>query len=125
MGFWWFMLASVVLIPVIMIFSGRMMNKHCPKKINALMGYRTTRSMKNIDTWKFANQYCGRLYEKIGWYALPLAVLAMLPQIDAAEDVVGIAGAVICSIQCVGLLVPIIAVERALKKTFNDDGTRR
>ena len=28
-----------------------------PKKINYLYGYRTSRSMKNIENWNFANQY--------------------------------------------------------------------
>ena len=41
--------------------------KHCPKHINGMLGYRTTRSMKNMDTWKFAHDYCGKLWWKIGW----------------------------------------------------------
>lgn len=50
-----------LLIPVVVIVTGRIMWKHYPKNINGLVGYRTTRSMKNMDTWRFANEYCGRL----------------------------------------------------------------
>ena len=32
MWFWWFMLACDLLIPAIMILTGRMMWKHCPKR---------------------------------------------------------------------------------------------
>ncbi|MDO4554333.1 MAG: SdpI family protein, partial [Lachnospiraceae bacterium] len=28
--------------------------------MNGLKGYRTSRSMKNMDTWKFAHEYSGR-----------------------------------------------------------------
>lgn len=62
MWFWWFMFCCNLLIPAIFIFAGRMMWKHYPKEINDILGYRTKRSMKNIDTWKFAHEYCGRLW---------------------------------------------------------------
>ena len=38
-----------------------------PKEPNALMGYRTIRSMKSQATWKFANEYAGNL---MAWSAL-------------------------------------------------------
>ena len=61
MWLWWFMFISDLLIPAIMFIVGRMMCKHCPKRINSVIGYRTTRSMKNMDTWKFVHDYCCRL----------------------------------------------------------------
>lgn len=39
MWFWWFILICDCLIPAIMIIAGRMMWKHCPKKINGVVGY--------------------------------------------------------------------------------------
>ena len=47
MWFWWFMFICDLIIPVVMVIGGRMMWKHCPKHINGMSGYRTTRSMKN------------------------------------------------------------------------------
>ena len=66
MWFWWFIFVCDLLIPIIMITAGNMMWKHAPKKINRIIGYRTARSMKNIDTWNFAQKHCGRLWWKIG-----------------------------------------------------------
>ena len=51
-----------LIVPIVMIIGGRMMWKHCPKSINGIVGYRTHRSTKNMDTWKFAHEYCGKLW---------------------------------------------------------------
>lgn len=67
MGFWWFMLMCDLLIPVILIIAGGMMWKHCPKTINTAYGYRTKLSMTNMETWKFAHDYCGKLWWKLGF----------------------------------------------------------
>jgi len=50
-----------------MIMGGKMMWMYFPKNINSLVGYRTTRSIKIMDTWKFAHEYRGKLWCKIGW----------------------------------------------------------
>lgn len=50
MGFWCFMLAMDLIIPLSMIFLGKYFSKRAPKEINMLFGYRTTRSTKNQDT---------------------------------------------------------------------------
>lgn len=47
MGFWFFMLAMNLIIPLSMIFLGKYFSKHAPGQINMLFGYRTARSMKN------------------------------------------------------------------------------
>ena len=60
MWFWWFMLICDMIIPIVMVIVGRMMWKHCPEHINDMFGYRTARSVKNMDTWKFAHDYCGK-----------------------------------------------------------------
>lgn len=125
MWFWWFMFVCNLLIPVILIIAGRMMWKRCPKKINTVYGYRTKRSMKNMDTWRFAHNYCGRLWWKIGWFSLFLSVVVQIPFFERSEDVIGIVGGIICMIQVVILIASIFPTEEALKKTFNDDGTRR
>ncbi len=70
MWFWWFMFCCDILTPIVMIIYGRMMWKHPPKKINGLSGYRTSRSMKNMETWIFAHKYCGKLWWIIGWITL-------------------------------------------------------
>lgn len=61
MGFWIFMLAMDLILPLSMVFLGRYFVRHAPGNINMLFGYRTARSMKNQDTWQFAHilESCG------------------------------------------------------------------
>ncbi len=94
MWFWWFMLICDLLIPVIMIVVGRLMWKHPPKKINGLMGYRTSRSMKNMETWKFAHEYSGRLWWEVGWILLLPSIVVHIPVYGASDNMIGIVGGI-------------------------------
>ena len=114
-----------LLIPVVVIVTGRIMWKHYPKNINGLVGYRTTRSMKNMDTWKFANDYCGRLWWKIGWIMIIPSALIHIPLYHSDKNTIGFAGLILVTIQCFIMIVSIYPTEKALKKHFNDDGIRR
>lgn len=125
MWFWWFMLSSDLLIPILMIFAGRMMWKHMPKNINGMIGYRTGRSMKNMDTWKFAHNYCGKLWYKIGWAIFFPCIILHLPFYRQSTDIIAILGTVLCPIQIVILLVSIFLTEHALKKNFTDEGMKK
>ena len=114
-----------LLIPVVVIVTGRIMWKHYPKNINGLVGYRTTLSMKNMDTWKFANDYCGRLWWKIGWIMIIPSALIHIPLYHSDKNTIGFAGLILVTIQCFIMIVSIYPTEKALKKHFNDDGIRR
>lgn len=125
MWLWWFWLICDLFIPLVMIVVGRMTWKHCPKNINSLIGYRTTRSMKNMDTWKFAHEYCGKLWWKLGWLIMILTALMYIPLYQGNDNKIGIAGTVLITIQCTVLIISIYPTEKALKEHFNDDGTRK
>ena len=125
MRIWWLLFVCNLPIPIIMIFSGYWMWKHCPSDINPIIGYRTKRSMKNIDTWTFAHDYAGRLWWKIGWVLIISTVLIQLPFMGSSTNKVVILYLVILFIQTTIMLLTIIPVENALKKKFNDDGTIR
>lgn len=125
MWFWWFMLICDILIPVVMVIAGRMMWKHCPKHINGMLGYRTTRSMKNMDTWKFAHAYCGKLWWKIGWIMIMPSALIHIPLYHSDKNTIGFAGLILVAIQCFIMIVSIYPTEKALKKYFYNDGRRR
>lgn len=120
MGFWFFMTCSNFTVPVLMIVVGKVLIKNPPKTINGIYGYRTKRSRVNQNTWDFAQLYCGKLWWKIGWIMLPFSIIGMLPVIGKNDDFVGIAGAVIITIQCIIMFVSIFFVERALKRKFRD-----
>lgn len=125
MRFWYFMFFCDLLIPVLMIIGGRMMWRHTPKSINGVIGYRTRRSMKNKDTWKFAHDYCGRLWWRIGWVMLIPSVIIHFPFYNSSKDAIGLMGGALCSVQCIVLVASIIPTERALKRNFTDSGMRR
>ena len=122
MGFWIFLTICNLLIQVLMIVLGKVFIKNPPKTINGIYGYRTPRSRKNQDTWNFAHLYCGKLWWKIGWVMLPLAVIAMFPAIEKNDNIVGGLGAAVVTAECIALLMTIFAVERALAKKFDKDG---
>lgn len=100
------------------------MFRHCPEEINSVFGYRTKRSMKSIDAWKFANDYCGRLWQKIGLILIVPTVAAQLFLLNEGKDSISIASLVIISVQAVILLITIIPTENALKKNFDDNGKK-
>ena len=101
------------------------MKKKAPSNVNYVFGYRTTRSMKNHDTWKFAHGHCGRLWRKIGIGMLIFTVVAHIPFYNSDETTLGRFATIVSITQVLVLLISIIPTEVALKKTFNDDGTRK
>ena len=125
MWFWWFIFACDLLIPVIMLVFGIIMYKHAPKNINYIFGYRTSSSMKNDDTWKFAHEYSGRLWWRLGLIMLIPTVIVHIPFYNSNEDTIGIVATIVMTIQLIVLITSIFPTEIALKKAFNDDGTRK
>ena len=125
MGFWLFMLAMNLIIPLSMIFFGKRFMKNAPGQINMLFGYRTTRSTKNQDTWQFAHHFFGRLWYRSGLVLLPLTIAAMLLMFGKDENTVAGAGGLVCMAQIPVMLYAIVPTERALKKTFDKDGSRK
>ena len=99
--------------------------KHCPKHINSMLGYRTTRSMKNMDTWKFAHDYAGKLWWKVGIGMLGPTLLMHIPFYGASDDTMGILSIIILVIQLAFLFGTIFKTEKALKNNFHEDGTRQ
>jgi len=129
-----FMLMFLILliIPLIMIVFGSLLEKKPPKRINYFIGYRTTRSIKNMDTWKFANEHAGRTWRLAGWIALGVSIIAtiavnVLSRIDKLGMDFGFAlyfVAALLGAQFITLIVTIFPTESALKKTFDKNGKR-
>lgn len=123
--FFWFMFACNMLYSLIMIAGGRFMWKHCPSSINSLVGYRTARSMQNTDTWRFANENCGKRWWKLGWLMLVPTALIQIPFYGKSDESIGLMGLVICIAECAVMIASIFPTEKALKRTFTDDGRRK
>ncbi len=125
MGFWIFCLVMCLLIPAVMIGIGWLFRYRPPKTINGLYGYRTARSMKNQQTWRFAHETCGLLWLRIGLVLLPVSIAAMLPSLGRGTDTVGLWCVGVVLVQTALLVSSIFPVERALKRTFDDYGRKR
>ena len=125
MAFHIFMLVCNLLVPIAMLVFGLLFEKRPPKKINYVYGYRTTRSMKNQDTWQFAHRFCGRLWKRLGGITLliPLLFTIFTWKLDIEE--LGYASIALLFLQLVILFVSIVPTEKALKKTFDEYGRRR
>lgn len=119
-----FYTAVTLLIPLLLLFAGFLMKEHTPKQINSIIGYRTSRSMKNQKTWTFANQFCGALFIKYGIILLVVSMLLSIAyfMISMQKGNVVLTGVVI--LQTVLIFIPIFQTEQALKQNFDANGNR-
>ncbi len=125
MAFWIFMMAMDLLTPAMMLLIGLWFRKHPPEDINCFIGYRTSMSMKNQDTWDFAHKCCGKIWLWTGLVLLPASIIAMLFFIGKDTDTVSLAGVAVLEVQLLILVGSILPVELSLKKAFHKDGSRR
>lgn len=88
-----------------------------PKKINALYGYRTNRSMLNQDIWDFANYFCAKqflIYSSISFIAA--LVFAYLAKEISWQPM---------ALLILSLAVSVIKTEQALTINFDEEGKRK
>lgn len=123
--FWLFCTGMNLLIPLVMLYFGRRFQRHPPGNINSFYGYRTTRSMKNQQTWDFAHRICGKIWFGVGAVMLPLSLLAMLPALGQNIETVGWWCMAVGTVQVIVLVGTIAPVERALKQNFDQFGRKR
>lgn len=125
LGYWLFMLAVILLMPLTMIIFGRHFMHNPPKDINGSYGYRTSMSMKSRETWDFSHRYFGKLWFILGLILLPLSAAAMLFLLGKSVGTIGNASIVIMAVQLVFVIVPIFPTEAALKRNFDFNGFPR
>lgn len=125
MGVWFLMLGCNLLIPAIMLIAGGLFMKSAPRKINRILGYRSTMSMKNQDTWQFAHAVAGKFWFRWGWVDLVIAVVPMLLVLNRSEYLITAVDLVVMFVLLIPLLAVIPYTEKALRDTFDTDGKRR
>ncbi|MBQ2276764.1 MAG: SdpI family protein, partial [Lachnospiraceae bacterium] len=76
------------------------------------------------DTWKFAHDYCGRLWLKAGIVLLIPTIIVQIPFANSSVNVIAVMTIVMETIQLCVLIGSIYPVEKALKATFDDNGNR-
>ncbi|MCE2613793.1 SdpI family protein [Flavobacteriaceae bacterium D16] len=112
----WGLLIGVLSPSLIVILAGLIWQQFPPKKINHLYGYRTQRSMKNQQTWDYANRIGPVMFIKTGSYLLLIGVLAYW--LSEPTGAIWISGVTMV----VGLIAGVIACERKLEKRFDAEG---
>ncbi|MFD2170406.1 SdpI family protein [Tumebacillus lipolyticus] len=107
------------LVALIFILSGLIMKYKPPKEINALYGYRTSRSMKNIDLWRAGNKYSAELMIKYSIVAFLIGVLISF----LFEELIAIL--IISGLMLVKIVIMMIRVEGRLKELDEELQQRR
>ena len=125
MGIWLMMLGFNLLIPAIMLGTGKLMQRNTPKDINWIIGYRSAMSMKNEDTWAFAHKVAGAFSWNWGWVTLVVTIIAMLLLIGQSVELVSSAGCILMFLQLIPVLAVIPHTEKALRNTFDKAGNRK
>ena len=120
-----FNLIMTMLIPLIMVVCGWLFMHGIPKDRNSLFGYRTAMSVKNDDTWRFAHEYCGRLWLIIGLVLLAVTTVFMVLSMNMDPERVAFISGILMMIYVVPLLATVAATESAMKKTFDTRGKRK
>ena len=108
-----------------MIILGRRFSKRPPDKISFVFGYRSSMSMKNKETWKFAHEQWGNIVCILGVALIPGSIVSMLLIMNSSTYTIDLVGVCICIAQILALTCSIIPVEYALKKNFDKDGNRK
>lgn len=104
-----------LLLPVMMTVLGYVFLKRPPKNINMFYGYRTSRSMRNMDSWNYAHERCGRLWIKLGPSLFILILLSRL-LIPLDEEILSL---IHMTILIFSLFATIFVVEKDLKRKFD------
>lgn len=127
MNFWIFMLVMNLLTPLVMIIYGRVFEKKPPKiaRSKFAFGYRTVMSMRNEETWEYAHRFFGKLWFRFGITVGLISIIVLFFFIGKDKDTVGFAGMIICYVQLVAMLLPVIPTELALRRRFDKYGNRR
>lgn len=127
MNFWIFMLVMNLLTPLVMIIYGRIFEKKPPKiaRSKFAFGYRTVMSMRNEETWEYAHRFFGKLWFRFGIAVGLISIIVLFFFIGKDKDTVGFAGMIICYVQLVAMLLPVIPTELALRRRFDKYGNRK
>ncbi len=89
-----------------------------------LSGYRTTRSMKNNDTFQFAQKLFGFWWYRLGIIIIFPSIISMFFVINKSEGSISLFGTMVVVFQCIFMMIPYIPIEKELKKHFDKDGNR-
>lgn len=82
-------------------------------------------SMKNEETWEYAHRFFGKLWFRFGIAVGLISIIVLFFFIGKDKDTVEFAGMIICYVQLVAMLLPVIPTELALRRRFDKNGNRK
>ena len=100
---------------VIFVLGGFIMSKYSPKSVNATYGYRTSKSMKNQETWDFSQKYSSKKMMNYGLILMMFSLIGLFDILSISKTHVFLAIVIILIFS--GLMI--VEVELAIKKKFN------
>lgn len=100
-----------LVIGIIFISTSLLLKKRPPTDINAIFGYRTTRSMKNMKLWEAGNRYSSEIMTQNGVIIIILGSIISLFLNNPSAAILLIMGAMLLLI-----ISMFIRVENKLKK---------
>lgn len=106
-------------MPLALLLVGLILHKYYPKKINYFVGYRTTRSKKNIETWNEANSYSTKLLIKYSFLVLVVIILAVV-FVGKFYNNLGAVIMLSMILSLVSIIRMVILTEKHLKNMFGD-----
>ena len=111
-----------LILPLLMVVLGRWLFRNAPKDINALVGYRTKRSMRSKEAWDYANVTSGKYWFVLGLVCLPvfLAISSIVSVIIEHDNVAHTSYSLfsIVALELIPLFSVIPYTEKKLKDKF-------
>ena len=118
-----FLFINALLIPFSMMILGKRWSKKPPKDRYGMSGYRTSRSVLNDDTWKYAHRCWGKVNYYVGVLLVVITIIVlMIVKYDRDLETIVI---YIVFIQLGIFILTSIPVEILLNRAFDQDGHRR
>jgi len=106
-------------IPFLLIIPGLSFLIFPPKKINYIYGYKTKRSMRNMETWKEAHLYSGKLLSVFGILFLILTYILPFMYSQNTTIMVTLLGFLFTMI--ITMVLTEIRLHKIIKKGNNED----
>ena len=120
---WIYMLVVCMLIPLSLIW----MWYYCPriKSVSSWKGYRTSRSTKNEETWRFAQMSCAKNSLRMSLPTACLALVGLLFVLNRDNNTIQYVGLGITMLQLLSYGVVMYLTEKDLKSNFDEMGRKR
>lgn len=111
-----------LIVPIVMIAIGYGWKKSPPKNIGWDYGYRTSMSMKNQQTWDFAQKKIAEIWMLMGVISLFISFALCLMEGILKFIRLDVFAIALPILQCIIMVVAIIPVEVSLRIHFDSDG---